>query len=65
MPSVECVRAESINMDAFVDQFHSRHDSRRGENLYITLGEADFCGGRIFAFWGDRRAPVKTLTGQS
>src|SRR6218665_2533868 len=27
--SIECVRAESINMDAFVDEFDSRHDNRK------------------------------------
>ena len=25
--SIECVRAESINMDTFVDEFDSRHDN--------------------------------------
>ena len=27
--SIESVRAESINLDAFVDEFHSRHGNRR------------------------------------
>lgn len=27
--SIECVRAESINMDAFMDEFDSRHDNRK------------------------------------
>src|SRR6218665_1873631 len=27
--SIECVRAESINMDAFVHEFDSRHDNRK------------------------------------